>query len=417
MSEHSTLHNDTTILRKLAHRYAEIAAMPVQEEKRQLWSDHFSLKRTRVPIIAGFGMWNMWCREVFGDARMLCEDPFFKHYERLLRMWLFQHDIGDDTIQEPWLPLGVPHKISGQGLWGVDESMTHLDGQEGTAACYKPALKTWDDVAKLRVIHHELDEAAGRRNLDKLASAIGDILPIDVQRHSVYNGFNGDISTSIAKLRGLEQLMIDMYESPGELHRLLAFMRDGILVNNQEAEDAGHFSLTLSHNQQMPYARELEPRKPNSGARRRKDIWGFCAAQELALVSPEFHDEFMFQYQLPIMAHYGLVHYGCCEDLGEKITMLRQLKNLRSIAVAPLANVRHCAEQIRNDYVMSWRPNPTDMVCCGYNEERVEKIVCKALDDSAGCIMHINLKDVETLEGDTTRMRRWVRKVRQCTGQ
>ena len=57
------------------------------------------------------------------------------------------------------------------------------------------------------------------------------------------------------------------------------------------------------------------------------------------------------------------------------------------------------------------------MVCCGYNEERVENIVRKAVDDASGCVMHINLKDVETLEGDTTRMKRWVRKVRQITGE
>jgi len=409
--------NDTIILRELAHRHAEIAALPIQEEKRNLWSDHFSLKPTRIPIIAGFGMHNVWCREVFGDANMKCEDPFFRDYERLFRMWLFQHDTGDDTIQQPWVPLRVPCKITGHGLWGVDESMRRPDGPDGSASAYKPALTSWDDMSKLRMIHHELDEEAGSRNLDKLASAIGDILPIDVQRSPVYMSFGGDISTSIAKLRGLEQLMIDMYESPDELRHLLAFMRDSILTNNQEAEDAGHFSLTSAINQQMPYARELEPLKANSGPRKRKEIWGFCAAQEYALISPEFHDEFMFQYQLPIYQHYGLMHYGCCEDLSEKIGMLRQLKNLRSIAIAPLANVRRCAEQIKGDYVMSWRPNPTDMVCCGYNEERVEKIVRKAVDDSAGCFMHINLKDVETLEGDTTRMKRWVRKVRQCTGE
>ena len=62
-------------------------------------------------------------------------------------------------------------------------------------------------------------------------------------------------------------------------------------------------------------------------------------------MSPKFHDEFLFQYQIPIMEHFGLVHYGCCEDLTRKIDMLRQLKNLRSIAVTPAANLRKCAGQ------------------------------------------------------------------------
>ncbi len=137
--------------------------------------------------------------------------------------------------------------------------------------------------------------------------------------------------------------MIDMYESPQELHSLLAFMRDAILQSHQDAEAAGHFTLNSGNNQAFPLAAELPPPTPNSPPCKRHDLWGFCAAQEYTLISPAFHDEFLFQYQIPIFEKFGLVHYGCCEDLGEKIGMLRQLKNLRSIAVTPVANVRHCA--------------------------------------------------------------------------
>ena len=412
-----TTHNDIAVLRGLAQRYAEIAALPVQEEKRKMWSDHNDLKPTRVPIIASFGMWNVWAREVFCDANMKCQDPFYRQYERTLRQWIFQHEeIGDDTIQEPWIGYRVPDKKVGGGLWGIEAELYRPSGaQDGSAARYNPPLKSWDDVARLRMPRHELDEEAGQRDLDKLHSAIGGILTIDVCRMPACSWFSADISTNIAKLRGLEQLMADMYDSPKELHNLLAFMRDGIMKNQQEAEDAGHYTLTCAASQQPSYTNGLERLKPNSGPRKRKNIWGVCAAQEYELISPAFHDEFLFQYQIPIFKNYALLHYGCCENLGEKINMLRQLKNLRTIAVAPLANVRRCAEQIQRDYVLSWRPNPTDMVCCGYNEERVEKIVRKAMDDSAGCVTHINLKDVETLEGDITRLKRWVRKVRQVT--
>jgi len=41
--------------------------------------------------------------------------------------------------------------------------------------------------------------------------------------------------------------------------------------------------------------------------------------------------------------------------------MLRPIKNLRNIAVTPVADVQVCAEQIKDDYVISWRPNPTEL--------------------------------------------------------
>ncbi len=409
--------NDIEVLRKLAARYAEIAALPIQEEKRKLWTDHFSLKRSRVPILATYGMWNVWCREVFGDDRMECEDPFFRVHERELKMRIFQHEVvGDDSIQEPWLPLGASVKGGWGTLWGVAETM-HGSGVEGGAAAYDPPLKSWDDVAKLRITHHEVDEVETARNVERLSGAIGDLLTVDVLRTPACTGFSGDISTSIAKLRGLETLMTDMYEYPAELHRLLAFMRDGILENNAEAEEAGDYTVTSGQNQALCYADTLERPHPNSGTRRRKDLWGFGAAQEFTLISPEFHEEFMFRYQKPILERFGLVHYGCCEDLGRKIDMLRQLKNLRSIAVTPVANVRLCAEQIGADYALSWRPNPTDMVCYGYNEDRVRRIIGDGLTACKGCHPHIHLKDVETVEDDVTRLGRWVKLVREVADQ
>ena len=44
---------------------------------------------------------------------------------------------------------------------------------------------------------------------------------------------------------------------------------------------------------------------PNRGPVRRADLWTFVAAQEFTLISPAMHDEFLLQYQLPIMSKFG----------------------------------------------------------------------------------------------------------------
>jgi hypothetical protein len=404
--------HDIAVLRALAEQYAAIAALPVQAERRRLWASHFSLKPTRPLILATFGMWNVWCRDVFSDARMQCRDPFYREFERWFRMAIFQHEVGDDSIQEPWVTLRASVKGTWGAMWGITSGLSAKTSDDG-AAHYEPQLRTWDDMARLRVTPHEVDEDDTARRLARLHDAVGDLLPIDVNRTPSYHAFMADISTALCQLRGLEQVMEDMYDAPDELHRLLAFMRDGILANNQQAEDAGHYTLSSSANQAMAYADTLEPLAPNSGPRRRRDLWGFCAAQEFTLISPAFHDEFLLQYQLPIYDHYGLVHYGCCEDLTRKIDMLRQMKNLRSIAVTPVADVRACAEQIGGDYAISWRPNPTDMVCTNWDEDRVRRIIADGLDACRGQYLHIHLKDVETVQGDPTRLTRWVRLVRE----
>ena len=399
--------DDHQIMRELAIQYAEIAANPVQEERRQLWTNHNSLKPTRVPILAIFGMWNVWCRKVFGEDTLQCKHPFYRMHEQILLMKLFEWEVSDDSIQEPWLTIDASRAGGWRSLWGVEEGQV-ASYMEGGAWKFDPPIKNWDDAKKMAVVNHCIDETVTHEYAEMLHDAVGDILPIDIRRGCAYSDFMADISTSLAGLRGLEQVMVDMCESPNELKKLIGYMRDGILQVQQEAEVAGDYRLTNHSSQQPCYCKELERPAPNSGIRKRKDLWGFFAAQEFTLISPKMHDEFLIQYQLPIMKNFGLLHYGCCENLTRKIDILRQIPNLRSIAVSPTANVARCAEQIGTDYVLSYRPNPADMVCCGFDEEKVRQILSADLKAAKGSRVHIHLKDVETLEGDTDRLRRWV---------
>ncbi|HPP12698.1 MAG TPA: hypothetical protein PKW42_08205, partial [bacterium] len=227
-------------------------------------------------------------------------------------------------------------------------------------------------------------------------------------------GFSMDISTHLGRLRGHQQIMLDMYDAPEKLHQLLAFMRDGILTNQQEAEEAGDITLLSHTNQAMAYCEELEDPAIDSGPRKRKDIWGYCAAQEYTLISPAMHDEFLLQYQLPILKKFGLTAYGCCENLTEKIMMLRQVPNLRIIAVTPSANVHRCAEQIGQDYVLSWRPNPADMVGYGFDPGRIRRIIKEAMGSLRHSHTIIVLKDIETVQGEPERLKKWVKLVQEA---
>ena len=104
---------------------------------------------------------------------------------------------------------------------------------------------------------------------------------------------------------------------------------------------------------------------------------------------------------------------------SRKIDILRRIPNLRRIAVAPSADVRSCAEQIGDKYVMSYRPNPALMVCCGWDAERVRKVVTEALElaRANSCHVDITLKDVTTVEHDASRLPLWTRIVRNIADE
>jgi hypothetical protein len=285
--------------------------------------------------------------------------------------------------------------------------------EPGGAFRVDPPLKELGDIEKLVAPRHVIDEAKTAARLGRLREAVGDVIAVKEIRAPYFRSFRGDLSTDLGGLRGIDQLMLDMVDNPEWLHRLLAFMRDAILAAHDAAEAAGDWRLTDHVNQSMPYAQEL----PDPGAHdrpvTRRELWGYMAAQELTLVSPAMHEEFLFQYQRPILEKFGLVSYGCCEDLTRKIDMLRQLPNLRRIAVTPFADVRKCAGQIGTDYVISWRPNPALMVCCGWDEARVRRVIREGLAACRGLHVDITLKDVQTVEHESRRLREWVRIVRE----
>jgi hypothetical protein len=229
--------------------------------------------------------------------------------------------------------------------------------------------------------------------------------------------WTGDLSTDLGYLRGIEHFMLDMVDHPEWLHRLVKFMADGVLKTHREAESAGDWGLCAHQNQAMPYAEELPDPAANVNGVRRNRLWGYMASQEFTAVSPAMHEEFLLRYQLPILKEFGLVAYGCCEDLTRKIDMLRQIPNLRRIAVSPFAHVARCAEQIGRDYVLSYRPSPADMVSYGFEPDRIRSILRRDLEACKNGHVDITLKDVETVQADPDRVRKWVAITREVVDE
>jgi len=395
---------DIQIIRELAKEYAEICAMPVQDQRRRLWRAHNSLKSTRPLIYVRAFAW-----QEMPESKCLCENPLLRMIENRLRHDLFWNSLDDDSIFEPWITVDAVYKCEG---WGIGVAR-HYAEEPGGSFKIDYAIKELDDIEKLRMPRHEIDEAKTAERLALVNDAIGDIIPINLNRGPAYIMWSGDIATELGYLRGIEHFMMDMMDNPEWLKRLVKFLSDGILQVHNRAEEAGDWGLCNHQNQSMPYAEELEDPAANRTGMKRKQLWGYQAAQELTAVSPDMHEEFMLNYQIPILEKFGLVAYGCCEDLTRKIDILRKIPNLRRIAVSPFANAPRCAEQIGTDYVISYRPSPADMVSYGFDEDRIRRILTEDLTGCRNGHVDITLKDVETVQSDPNRVRSWVQLTRR----
>ena len=401
--------NDVVILRNLAKQVAEISSMEIMDERRKLWADHNAFGKGRIPIYIRDGVWS---REII-EPGLQCENELLRQVELYLRKMVYQYEVGDDFVIENYIKIPAVLEMPGYGPWGV---VPNVDESPESGGCKKihAALENIADLSPMKVPEHKVNEKETAYQYEMLSGIFGDIINVVVERSPHWIRWGGDISTHLGYLLGLDGLMWAIYDYPDELHKLLEFMRDGVLKAHEEAERAGDFTWLSHENQSMPYIKGLPG--PNAGpvTTDRSHLWTFYAAQEYALISPEHHKEFLLDYQIPIIEKFAYSSYGCCEDLTKKIDMLREIKNLRRIAVSPFANTRSCAEQIGKDYIASWRPDPASTVCLGFDEGNIRKIIRNARKDfeQNNCLFDICLKDVQTVQNDYGRLIEFTRIVR-----
>jgi len=131
-------------------------------------------------------------------------------------------------------------------------------------------------------------------------------------------------------------------------------------------------------------------------------------------VSPSMFEEFELNYAKPLMAEFGLVYYGCCEALDNKIQLLKTIPNLRKIGVSPWANPEVCAEQIGRDYVYAHKPNPAH-VSGSFDAEVVRAEITRVIEacHKHGCPYEFVIKDISTVTYKPQNLINWTKTVKE----
>jgi hypothetical protein len=146
------------------------------------------------------------------------------------------------------------------------------------------------------------------------------------------------------------------------------------------------------------------PHKP-----RAKDIWTGGMAQIFTAVSPEMHQEFKLNYANQWYERFGLVYYGCCEALHDKLDGVMKIPNLRKISMSPWVNQEAAAQRIENKFVFSRKPSPVFLGGRSWNVEAVKKDLQNTIDicKAYNCPLEYILQDVSTVQYDPKRMWEW----------
>jgi len=395
---------DRRTVRDLAHRVMEIAALPVQDEKREMWRRLNRLDPVR-PMV--------WINEIpwpeMQNDELQCraEDEFCRGVENSLRttLYLWNH-MRTDMVVDPVFYSRCVYTDTGYGL-----ETRRIRGQADTgfgAWRYVPIMKTEADVERIQMPRITPDWNATERNCERTCDLIGDVMPVEKQgvRHMWCAPWD-----VLIQWWGVEELYRDMKDRPAFVHRAISRMMDALITRLDQLEKLGLLSVGNNNHRVGSGGlgiTDLLPQPEYDGVHARPmDQWGTSTGQIFSEVSPVMHDEFCLQYEMRWLERFGLNCYGCCEPLHNKMGILKHVPRLRRVSMSTWIDIDKAAAALGHDYIFSYKPNPAVVAWDKWSPEHARADLCNVLERTKGCVVELIMKDISTCRRDPRRLWDW----------
>jgi len=395
---------DIVVLQKLAERVAKIAVQTVEREKAEVWTGHNDLQPERVPVNCDpEGGWT----EIIPESSLECVSEQGRAMELTLRKDIIWAElIKDDHVIDG--TINVPY-VGGMSDWGMQAQMVGKGGRDSYS--WIAPLSDYKDAVNLRYPEVFVDKTATEERLDLMRRIFDGMLTVNLC-HPWW--WSLGLTVTLVYLRGLENLMLDMYEYPDELHKTMAFLRDGHIAVLDYLEDNELLTTNVGNKYIGSGGFGFTGQLPQFAAPvKLKDMWGFSESQETVAISPSMFGEFVFPYQLPILERFGLNCYGCCEPLEKRWVYIKQVPNLRRLSVSAWSDVSEMAELLQDKYVFSYKPSPVPLAMSNMDEDKARKTLQDVLEKTKGCVLELLMKDNHTLGGNPGNAYRWVQIARE----
>lgn len=398
---------DRAILRQLAEEQAAIAALPVQQEKAELWRRLNDLEPVRPLVWITEVPWHEM--NINDELTLQCEDPWAREVETNLRRLLYQwRHFPADMVVSAYYPCQMVIHSTGFGLSTQEDIVRTDEASDVVSHRYHSQFSSPEDIEKIQMPEVKYDAEATEREYQRLCEVFGDILPVEkVGKKFIWFAPWDELVTWWGVEEGLRALADQPEMAQAAISRLVdahlceleQWEQLGLLTRNDDNTRIG--SGGYGYTQALP-ASDFDPQHV-----RPRDMWGSATAQIFGVVSPRMHWEFALQHELRWLERWGMTYYGCCEPLDRKIEILRHIPNLRKISISPWADIERAVKEIGRDYVLSRKPNPAVVAEHTWRPEIARTDLVQFLERARGCQVEIILKDISTVRYEPKRLWEW----------
>ena len=408
-------------LRALAAEYSEIAQSDAMKERKASWRAVRDLKPTRPMVlfetltVAGF----------VRPDEFECENEYLRNVEHMFAEALKHYrTVGDDIVFENYFQLAWR---TAKSDWGVQIVEHHAD--DSMAYMSNFPIKEPEDLAKLKKRTFSVDRERTLGFKEVLEDIFGDILPIRVGNVDKFfpdmgfNPFCGNnaplLTMDVFKMMGYEAMSFWSYDNEAAFRQLLDFLLDDNIRYIEWMEAEGLFVPNTDNQFAGPSGYGYVSSLPDADGKPAKasDCWTWCESQETNVFSPQMFSEIFLPYLAEYCNRFGLVSYGCCEPIDDRIEHIKKaVPKLRTVSVSGWNNIEKVAELLGGEYVFCRKPKPTYISGNTPDWDGAHEEVVRTWNAAKNQPLEFVVRDVYDLGGEFDRIARWVDMAKKVIG-
>ncbi len=398
--------HDRDVLRELAAQYMEVAQLPVQREKMELWKALNRGKMQRPMVLIDQLPWHELNAD--GELTLKTTDPFCRHIEHEMRQTLYKwNHFPVDMVVEPFITIPKSIRNTGYGLTVEEDTQITDTVSDVVSHRYHNQLQREEDIVKIKdmVITHDVEES--KRWMEQAEDLFGGVAPV---RQSSGLQFHLGVWDTLSVLMGVQNIYFDLVDRPEFLHACMERITSSVMSGIRQAEALGihNDTASLCHCSHT-YTDELLPDFGQGKGPYAQNAWAFGLAQLFSSVSPAVTEEFELPYVLRMAKPFGMLYYGCCDRLDDRLDLVKRIPNVKKVSCSPWSNRDVFAEKIGPDLVMSNKPSPALLVDSVLDCGEIERDLAHTLQ--AARRNHVNLeyilKDISTIHYQPQRLTQW----------
>lgn len=401
--------HDREVLQELAEKIANIAALPIHNEKIKMWKKVNSLKSKKPMVWINNIPWHEMGVE--DELKLNATNEFCRKIEMEMRRTIYRwENMRVDMVVEP--KIVCPLVINNSGF-GIEEGadIVKVDSDSDVhSRHFHIQIKEEDDIQKIKMPKISYDEDTTEQNFQIMSEIFDGIL--EVEKCGTPDFWFSPWDKLITWL-GIQEGLTALALRPEFIHKCMERLIQAYSSMLDQYEKLNLLTLNngiyrtgsggLGYTDELPQP-DFNPKKVKAA-----DLWGFATAQIFTEVSPQMHEEFALNYELHWLKRFGLNYYGCCEALHKKMDIVKKIPNLRKISISPWANLEEAVLQIGDSYVLSCKPNPSIFAVESWDPEKARRDLINILEKTKGCYVEIIMKDISTVRYQPQRLWEWAK--------